>query len=186
MKNDAMDRRSKYSIQSIQNALLEILEKKSLEKITITEVCQKADVNRGTFYKYYQDIYELYDTMEDQFVENLQDLFTANDEQDDFFLKVTMLLHQNQSFVKPHPNGVRSSRFLNKLLQLVEPEIAHQVLLHRPDLEPDAAHFLGEYIIGGCARMYEVWINEGMTLPVERVQQYISTFVSTSMHKSPS
>lgn len=43
----------------MDQALLLLLEKKDLEFITIKEICQKAGVNRSTFYLHYENIYEL-------------------------------------------------------------------------------------------------------------------------------
>ncbi len=40
---------------------------------------------------------------------------------------------------------------------------------------------MGEYIIGGCARIYEIWIWEDMTVPAEDLQHYISSFVEVSL-----
>ena len=48
------NRRVRMTKRLLQDALLELLEEKSLEKITVTQVCSKADVNRSTFYAYYQ------------------------------------------------------------------------------------------------------------------------------------
>ena len=180
-----VDRRTKYSICAIQNALLEILEEKHLDSISVTEVCERADVNRGTFYKYYRDIYELYDMIENQFVNNLRDLLSETSEQgsDDLFMKVTMMIQSNRAFVRPRYRGEGSARLLGKLLAIVLPGMTDVVLARRPDLSNEEAHYLGEFVIGGCARMYEVWINDGMTLPANRMQQYISSFVGNSMQK---
>jgi len=59
------NRRVKYSKRLIQESLLELLQEKPLEKITVKELCEKADVNRGTFYRYYEDIFDLFHTIED-------------------------------------------------------------------------------------------------------------------------
>ena len=48
-----------------------MLEEKSLEKITVTQVCSKADVNRSTFYAYYQDVGELLSELEDGVLEKI-------------------------------------------------------------------------------------------------------------------
>lgn len=44
----------------LQEALLQLLKEKALDKITISELCKRANVNRGTFYLHYQDIPELF------------------------------------------------------------------------------------------------------------------------------
>ncbi len=52
---------SKYFNTAIRfdKALLSLLEKKTFEYITIKEVCEKAKVNRSTFYLHYENLYDL-------------------------------------------------------------------------------------------------------------------------------
>ena len=63
MKTDA---RVRYTKKVIQDSFLELLKEKPVAKITVKEVCEKADINRGTFYKHYQDCYDLLEKMEDE------------------------------------------------------------------------------------------------------------------------
>lgn len=69
MKNSHLDRRSKYSIQAIRTALFRLLKEKELPSITVTEICRLADINRGTFYKYYKDVPDLYAQIETSIAE---------------------------------------------------------------------------------------------------------------------
>ena len=48
-----------YTAQLMNQALLDLLEKKDIEFISITEITKKAGVNRSTFYLHYEDIYDL-------------------------------------------------------------------------------------------------------------------------------
>lgn len=54
------DLRVVKTIGHLQAALLHLLEQKPLEKISISELCKIANVNRGTFYLHFQDIEELF------------------------------------------------------------------------------------------------------------------------------
>lgn len=45
--------------KAIENAFIEILSEKSFTKITIEEICKKANVNRMSFYNHYEDKYDL-------------------------------------------------------------------------------------------------------------------------------
>lgn len=47
------DRRVKYTKMIVRQSLLELMQKKEIGKITVTEICNTADINRNTFYKYY-------------------------------------------------------------------------------------------------------------------------------------
>ncbi len=63
-----MDRsESKYfnTAKRMDEAMLSLLQEKEFEYISITEICQKAGVNRSTFYLHYENIMDLYsETME--------------------------------------------------------------------------------------------------------------------------
>ena len=59
-----MDIRIEKTKTAIHNTFLELRSKKPLEKITIKELCEKAQINKSTFYSHYKDIYDLYDAYE--------------------------------------------------------------------------------------------------------------------------
>ena len=62
-----MDRRVQYTKKVIVDTFLNLLEEKDISKITVTEICKIADINRATFYRYYLDVYDLKDKIEDDF-----------------------------------------------------------------------------------------------------------------------
>ena len=54
------NRRVKLTKKLIQDAFLELLEKRPLSKINVTEICRLADVNRSTFYAHYRLLEKLF------------------------------------------------------------------------------------------------------------------------------
>lgn len=50
---------AKNTDQEIRACVLELLEEKSLDKISVTEICEKCEINRNTFYYHYEDIYDV-------------------------------------------------------------------------------------------------------------------------------
>ena len=67
-----MDRRTKYTKHIIEDTFLGLLEKKDIGSITVTEICEIADINRATFYRYYVDIYDLLKNIQDNFIEEIK------------------------------------------------------------------------------------------------------------------
>ena len=59
-------RRVKLTKRLMKDALLELMEEKPFAKISVTEVCARADVNRSTFYAHYQDTAALLCELEDE------------------------------------------------------------------------------------------------------------------------
>jgi len=58
-----MDRRVQYTKQVLKETFFELLKEKPVSKISVTDLCEKANINRGTFYTHYLDIYDLYDKL---------------------------------------------------------------------------------------------------------------------------
>ena len=58
------DGRVRITRQMIRTALLNLLREKPLQHITVRELCEKASINRGTFYAHYDDIYDLMEQIE--------------------------------------------------------------------------------------------------------------------------
>ena len=60
------NRRVQMTKRLLKEALLELLDEKPLEKISVTDVCRRADVNRSTFYAHYMDTTALLHEMEQE------------------------------------------------------------------------------------------------------------------------
>lgn len=59
--------KSDITKKRVEDALLDILEEKSIDEITVGEFIEYANVSRSTFYRYYHDIYDVYDSMLEKF-----------------------------------------------------------------------------------------------------------------------
>ncbi|MCI9068520.1 MAG: TetR/AcrR family transcriptional regulator, partial [Lachnospiraceae bacterium] len=60
-KTKKEDRRIRYTKKVIKETFLKLLEKNSFAKITVTELCRMAEINRGTFYLHYYDMEDVLD-----------------------------------------------------------------------------------------------------------------------------
>lgn len=65
------NRRTIYTRNEIRKAFLELLASHDLQKITVTDIAKKADINRGTFYQYYQDPMDLFHQIENELTEQI-------------------------------------------------------------------------------------------------------------------
>ncbi len=61
------DQRAKISKIILLEAFENLLKKKPLNKISVTELCKEANVNRGTFYNHYLDIVDFYNDIKKDF-----------------------------------------------------------------------------------------------------------------------
>ena len=62
--NKKTDRRTLYTQSVIKESFIKLLHKKHIGKITVTEICKLAEINRATFYIHYHDPYDLMEKLE--------------------------------------------------------------------------------------------------------------------------
>ncbi len=65
------NQRIRLSKQLLRNALISLLEEKSINKISVREICETAEINRTTFYKYYGSQYDLLEDIENILLDEL-------------------------------------------------------------------------------------------------------------------
>lgn len=69
MKTDA---RIRYTKMRIREAFFQLLSRETFTKITVTDICHLAEINRATFYKHYMDITDLLEKTENEILKSIQ------------------------------------------------------------------------------------------------------------------
>lgn len=66
-----MDLREKKTKRSIKNAFIKLRSTKPLERITIKELVESAEISKATFYLHYRDIYDLSDSLQKELIQDI-------------------------------------------------------------------------------------------------------------------
>ena len=111
MKNPKVDRRIRKTRDTLKRTLAELVREKDLRDITVRDITEKADLNRGTFYLHYKDVYDLMEKMEDDLISEIQEMIDT-------------------SRPKPAPGKSSSKPVFETLLPMLDP-IADYILDNR-------------------------------------------------------
>lgn len=99
-----MDARIESSLKRIKEAYLEEKRKKQIPEIKVIDICQKAGINKTTFYRHYRDIYDLADDIEMEVVREILGQMKYKDKlltQPELFVKESMqVFEQNTENIK--------------------------------------------------------------------------------------
>ncbi|MBT1173394.1 TetR/AcrR family transcriptional regulator [Bifidobacterium sp. MA2] len=76
-----LDRRSRRTQTLLQSALLKLLETKPLNRISVRELTELADVNRATFYVHYTDIYAIFEQIKRELVDSYKGIIARHREE---------------------------------------------------------------------------------------------------------
>ena len=120
------------SKKMIKEALIELIkEKKGLEKISITDVVNKAGLNRGTFYNHYRSINGVVESLEDDMMSDFEATLKKEFSEDgshgwSFFITLTEFFRQEEDSFKAIINYIPQYIFddvKQKILDVLERHI---------------------------------------------------------------
>jgi AcrR family transcriptional regulator len=158
------NQRVRLTKRLIKDSFLELLNTHSFEEITVSKICDKAEINRTTFYKYFDNQYQLLDVLEKELIEELESYgkeskYFSQDEdaaqsvykaQLDFFRCIENKLPIYRTLVsRIHPNIFEKTQVLRN-----EANIKAFVM----PLGNCRASYASEFIIAGGQKIVETWI----------------------------
>ena len=167
METRKEDRRVRRTKKLLTQALTQLLQQKQVNEITVRELTDLADMNRGTFYLYYKDIYDMIEKIEDELFENLNAIIALREnavvsEQAGPILRdLFSFIEDNQEMCRIllSPNG--DMNFLHRLNEVMREKCLLLYKTAEPKGSEDEFDYHYSYIIFGCAGIIRAWVNRG-------------------------
>lgn len=175
MKTDA---RVRYTQMRIKDAFLTCLAEKPVNKITVKELCDIAEINRATFYKHYTDPFDLLDKLEEEGLQWLEK--TIGDDTFQQSTLLTLLLHASD---ESNPYAALASangdpRFTERVSALFYQKFWPQIAKNLPGRTEDEQRAAYLFIVGGCSHLLSGWIREGKTAAPDKVAAQLEAMTS--------
>lgn len=158
----------------ISESLLDMLSQKNIDEITVGEFIEFANVSRSTFYRYYHDIYDVYDSLIEVFanrcMKNITLLLTNREAVKHFAENITpdwrvvnkeILGDSDFRFFNHIINGNLSTPILKKL-DFYFTRLFYQYLVNN-GLEADKADFYSKFILKSLLAAYSYGYSQGRT-----------------------
>lgn len=182
---------SKYfnTSKKMGDSLISLLEKKDFEYITVKDICEKAGVNRSTFYLHYENttdlLQDVIDRMNDSFVEHykerrslevegktLEELYLITDENLNPYLD---FIYQNRYVykamkTKPHIFNV-NSKYEEMYDRLFSP------ILSKYGVSNTEKKYVMNYYMNGVSSIIMTWVDNECSLSKETVVRIIKDCV---------
>lgn len=176
MEEKKMNRREAYTLRVIREAFISLLIKKSVEKISVGELCELADVNRSTFYRHYADVYALLDEISEEYFRLLfSDTIHADDRRGNF-------AEMGYNLILKALSVTEENREMYLMLLDKQPAAWFQKRLHDAAVElflsnakqisaETSLHY--QYLISGILGIWQAWLRSGCELSQKQVAEIV-------------
>ncbi|CAD2073011.1 hypothetical protein JEOAER750_00542 [Jeotgalicoccus aerolatus] len=190
------DLRVQKTLHAIDQAIISLLEKKAFESITIQDISSEAMINRGTFYTYYKDKYELIESYQQSMMADIEQLLYKNITGSSFkdlnehdlnqtILKMFQYLKDNRKRVLVIANSLGSAELATYFSQHMFD--FYKVKSREFGVELDSEVFtdyLITYITNAHMGILLKWLKGGCEESIDEMAMFIETFTINGVFKT--
>jgi AcrR family transcriptional regulator len=189
MEEMKLDRKSRYTRKVLQDSLLELLAKKPITGISITEICINADINRTTFYAHYRDQYDLLRQIEETpiiYVESLIKKYEDKQTKRDVLQMLEEILqsiadNSNSFQVLLSENG--DPYFQKKLFRRFTYGKQMMEYSERISGNKATAEYYSIFVINGAVGFIQHWLKNNMSIPVPELAKMLINLIYPKEYK---
>lgn len=176
MLKNPEDRRARRSRRLLKESLLELMKKKTFSEISVRDVTDSADMNRGTFYLHYSGTAELLQSLEEDLLAELQALIDAHMQESvavgsaaPVFEPVLDFVAENRETCSVLFSSSEASGFFQSIQQLVHKNGAPLVKTWFQPQDPQLTDYLLNFLAWGLIGLLREWFAQDMALPREEL-----------------
>lgn len=166
-ENAKQDRRVRRTKRILVQSLMQLMQEKQLKDITVRELADTADVNRGTFYLYYRDVFDMLEKVEDEMFGKFDEILLSHlgdnmiQQTLPFLQDLFAFAAENQDMcrVLMSPNG--DLAFLQRLNRVVFEKCREECLSLIPHATEEEFEYRYNYAVFGCIGMIHAWVEGG-------------------------
>ncbi len=173
-----VDRRVRYTKKAIRDSFIALLEEKPIEKISVTEICKGADINRGTFYSHYSDPFELRASLANELVEAIERRIAELGVKRLTSQQSFILLKENRELLKifAGPNGDHET--IIRLISEQANEYLYESFNRIAKLPEQEIAYLREMLVSTIAITIKHWFDTDFEAEPEVVSGLLEKFCS--------
>ena len=195
MNKSGTDNRSvRNTKRRLREGLLSLMEEKPINEISVKELTELVDVNRGTFYFHYQDIYDLLRDMEQDFFEQFDRTLSENrpaldadgfpvldPEGAPYLHAVFSFLDERRSFCRIMLSPRGDMQFVELVKKRVDSQCRYYWQILAPGADEEKRGMYNAFLINGCIGLIQEWVNDRRDLSVESISELTATLILASV-----
>lgn len=181
MADAKTDRRVRRTKALLLQGLVQLMETKDVKDISVKELSDLADINRGTFYLHYKDVFDMLTQLEDELFTEFYEIIDRTMTPDGAILAPKVTLLEIFSFLERHQTVARAMmgphgdlNFVNRVKNLVKERLDNILATKRADSN---GCYLEAFAVSGCIGVIETWLAQSNPLSCEAMADICGTIL---------
>jgi AcrR family transcriptional regulator len=193
-KKNTDDRRVRRTKKLLKDSLAALLMEKNLNDISVKEIVDLADINRGTFYLHYRDIYDMLNQIENEMILDLDEIadkypsLVLKGAPKPYIQDVFEYIKENGQFCAMLLGPYGDMAFVEKLKKMVEERCFWSIMEAMPENELKSYQLFAAYTVSGCIGLLQNWMDNGMKMTPEELAQVANDMIQNGidfLHQTP-
>lgn len=176
----------------LYESLLELMKKKSFEEIKVSDICEKALINRSTFYSHYTDKYELFES----YIENLKISLTKELEKNtnistskEYYLEMLNLFLNHVSLQKEAYRAImqqnRNSIIMDMLYNAFNEDITKKIEKEEEkNKEKIPSNFIATFYLGAVLSVGMKWLTNENKYSKKELLKYLDILIPNDLNSN--
>ena len=179
----------KSSIRSknmIKNAFLELIQEKDANKITVTDIVKRADINRSTFYAHYPDVQGVVEQINAEAINEMLEIL-GDFKYENFFsnlapvlLKINRCLENEMELCKIMILSDYANDFFEESKKVFYDYMKNSDTIPKHIRNSSSFEMRISFFVGGMMNMYKQWFNNELDVNLNDIPIEISKIVNES------
>lgn len=182
------DRRTRRTIKAIKQAFFELAREKGLEKVTVSDIADRADINRKTFYHHYDSIESLLDEILEEEARGAAGAIREGMRNENGEIDVMQLFQMLSAKIAEmgRLNGsalanVDTEKFIRHfepVLVRVSSESVHEVY---GDVPEEKMRYLVTFVYSGLISVYHRWLSDNSEYDMSELAELLSVLITSGL-----
>jgi AcrR family transcriptional regulator len=178
-----VDRRILKSQEAIKKAVIELMSEKNFDDITIQDIADRANVNRGTIYLHYSDKFDLLDKLIETHINELREICESASEMD--FIESTVICFEyfesNYLFFSTMLASKGAPYFRSRFLEFLIEEFKNEVDTTKGKNYGLSEDVIVQFISTAYVGVLEWWLTNGMPYPAHVMAEQVGTLLERNL-----
>lgn len=168
MNEKPVDRRVRKTKRQLRLALMQLMSEKNVKDISVRELAAIADINRGTFYIHYKDVYDLLSQLEEEMAQGLIKVCQAHNAEEyngstfPYLSDLYQFIAENADMCRVLLGANGDKAYTDRICQILRDEHLYDFVCYFYPGEEDLMNYFCSFIIAGNLSLALRWINTGM------------------------